>query len=223
MRIARLPFILVVLLSLAASLPAAAQTPSPRATPAPPGYVLVAYIGADEWREPLPAVEPGVDLGDRSLLEALREGGFVIYFRHAATDTTYDQNVDLAYCSTQRNLSQLGRDQSVMIGEGFEVLGIPVGEVRSSEMCRTKETAELAFGEVTPDPSLTPFVSAGEGEEAGKTEALREMLATPPEPGMNAVVVAHEFNIAEAAGLSLEEGEAAVFLPVAAAESVHQR
>ena len=222
MRATHLPFILVVLLTLAVSIPAAAQTPSSQATPAPPGYVLVAYIGADEWREPLPAIEPGVDLDDRSLLEALREGGFVIYFRHAATDTTYDQNVDLAYCSTQRNLSQLGRDQSVMIGEGFEALGIPVGEVRSSEMCRTKETAELAFGEVTPDPNLTPFVSAGEGEDAEKIEALREMLATSPEPGTNTVIVAHEFNIAEAAGLTLEEGEAAVFLPVADAESLRQ-
>lgn len=223
MRGLRLPFTLVALLVLAGSLPAAAQTPSPQATPATPGYVLVAKIGADEWREPLPEVEPGVDLGDRSLLDAMREGGFVIYVRHAATDTAYDQNVDLAYCSTQRNLSQLGRDQSARIGEGFEVLGIPVGEVRSSEMCRTRETAELAFGEVTPDPDLTPFVTAGEGDEEGKIEALREMLATAPEPGTNMVIVAHEFNISEAAGISLEEGEAAVFWPVVDAERVRQR
>lgn len=213
------PLLLAVLLTLIGSAPAAAQTPvpeaTPQATPAAEGFVLVAKIGADEWREPLPDVMPGVDLGDRSLLEALREGGFVIYFRHAATDTAYDQNVDLRYCSTQRNLSQLGKDQSVEIGEGIEALGIPVGEVRSSEFCRAKETAALAFEEVTLDPMLTPFT--GEVDEAGearKTAALVELLSTSPDPGTNRVIVAHQANITAAAGVELEEGEAAVFLPV---------
>lgn len=211
------PLFLIVLLMLVGSVPAAAQIPvpeaSPQATPVAQGFVLVAKIGADEWREPLPEVEPGIDLGDRSLLEALREGGFVIYVRHAATDTSYDQNVDLAYCSTQRNLSQLGKDQSVEIGEGIEALGIPVGEVRSSEFCRARETAELAFGKVTPDPMLTPFVGeVDEGEDARKTAALVELLSTSPEPGTNRMIVAHQYNITEAAGVDLEEGEAAVFL-----------
>jgi phosphohistidine phosphatase SixA len=223
MRAPRLLITILALLTLAGSLPAAAQTPSaspqasPGATPAPAGFVVVAYIEASEWAEPLPEVEPGVDLGGRTLLDALREGGFVIYFRHAATDTSSDQNVDLRYCSTQRNLSQLGKDQSVAIGEGFEALQIPVGEVRSSEYCRARDTAELAFGgmaEVTPEPMLTPFESASEGEASGKTAWLVEALSTAPADGTNTVLVAHQFNITEAAGLSLEEGEAVVILPV---------
>ena len=137
--------LLTLVTLLAGMAPAAAQAPvaSPGASPVPDGFVLVATVGADEWAEPLPDALPGVDLGDRSLLEALREGGFVIYFRHAATDTAIDQNVDFEYCATQRNLSQRGRDQAAEIGAGFEALGIPVGEVRSSEFCRTQETAEL--------------------------------------------------------------------------------
>lgn len=218
MPITRLLLVLVALLTLVASLPVAAQTlvpqASPQATPTPDGFVLVAKVGADEWREPLPGVEWGVDLGDRTLLEALREGGFVIYFRHAATDTSYDQNVDLKNCATQRNLSQRGKEQSVAIGEGFEALGIPVGEVRSSGFCRTKETAELAFGEVTLDPDLTPFTATvSEPEEQQKAEALVELLSTPPEEGTNRVIVAHQHNIAEAAGIELDEGEGAIFLP----------
>ena len=108
------------LLTLAGGFPAAAQVPpaSPEASPVAQRWVVVAYIGAEEWAEPLPAVEPGMDLGDRTLAEALQEGGFLIYIRHAATDTAVDQDVDLRYCSTQRNLSQRGKDQAAGIGAG---------------------------------------------------------------------------------------------------------
>ena len=205
--------LLLILATLAAAVPAAAQTPV--ASPAPGGFVLVATIEADAWVEPLPEAMPGVDLGDRTLPEALREGGFVIYFRHAATDTAADQNVDFRYCSTQRNLSQLGKDQAAEIGVAFEALGIPVGEVRSSEFCRAKETAELAFGRVEVDPGLTPLPEDSEEEKAAKAEAFAGLLSTPPEPGTNRVVVGHQSNIASVLpDLELAEGEAAVFLPV---------
>jgi phosphohistidine phosphatase SixA len=205
---------LVALLTFTGVVPVTASTPEPQATPDPDLFLLVAYIGADDWLDPLPQVEPDVDLGGRTLLEAMREGGFVIYFRHAATDTAYDQDVDLESCATQRNLSQLGRDQSRDIGEGFRELGIPVGMVRSSEFCRARETAELAFGMVTLDPDLTPFTTPSPVDEGQQTEALRDMLGTQPETGTNTVIVAHQFNITEAAGIELAEGEAAVFMPV---------
>ena len=209
----RLLLAVVTLLVLAGSLPAAAQTPA--ASPVPGGFVLVATIGADQWKDPLPDVLSGVDLGDRSLLEALREGGFVIYFRHAATATSSDQNVDLANCATQRNLSQRGKDEAAEIGAAFAALGIPVGEVRSSEFCRTAQTAKLAFGEdgVTLDPELTPLPEDTPAEKGVKADALRELLSTPP-AGTNRVVVGHQSNIAALLpDLELAEGEAAVFLP----------
>ncbi len=215
----RLLVVILTVLTLIGSAPALAQTPvpeaSPGATPAPSreGFVLVAIIGADEWREPLPTVLPGVDLGDLSLLEALQEGGFVIYVRHGATDTAYDQNVDLTDCATQRNLSETGREQAKEIGAGFTALGIPVGEVRSSEFCRAAETAKLAFGKDMPDPMLTPLPEDTSAEQEAKAEALRELLSTPPEAGTNTVIVAHQHNI-DPLGIDLDEGEAAVFLPV---------
>jgi phosphohistidine phosphatase SixA len=207
------------LLTLVGGVPASAQTPvaSPGASPVAQRFVLVATIGADEWIDPLPDAMPGVEFGDRTLLETLREGGFVIYFRHAATDTAADQNVDLAYCATQRNLSQRGKDQAAEIGAGFAALGIPVGEVRSSEFCRTRETAELAFGEVEVDPMLTPLPEDSPEEKAAKAEAFAELLSTPPESGTNTVIVGHQSNIAALLpDLELDEGEAAVFLPAGA-------
>jgi hypothetical protein len=91
-----------------------------------------------------------------------------------------------------------------------------VGEVRSSEFCRTKDTAELAFGSdaVTVDPELTPLPEDSEAEKQAKAQALAELLSTPPASGTNTVIVAHQSNIAAVLpGMELDEGEAAVFLP----------
>ena len=48
-----------------------------------------------------------------SIAEALRGGGYVVYFRHADTGTPGAEppNVDLNRCETQRNLIDRGRDQ----------------------------------------------------------------------------------------------------------------
>jgi phosphohistidine phosphatase SixA len=152
-----------------------------------------------------------------ALVEALREGGYVIYFRHARTDFTMPDSdrFNLADCSTQRNLSEDGRADARAIGEAFRALRIPVGAVLSSEYCRTRETAELAFGRVEPTRDLTSRVATmTPEEEAERIEALRRLLATPPAPGTNTVLVGHQFNLQDATGVTIAEGEAAIFAPV---------
>lgn len=194
----------------------AAQMATAVATPEAPGFHLVAKVRSEEWTSPLPALENGADIGDRSLLEALREGGFVIYIRHASTDfSTVDEGpVDLQDCAAQRTLSEVGRVESRRLGESIDELNIPVGVVLSSEICRAWETAALAFGEVDLTSDLTAFDTASsEAEEVERTDALRTLLATPPEPGTNTFVVGHLVNITIAAGVTMEEGEAAIFLP----------
>jgi hypothetical protein len=42
---------------------------------------------------------------------------------------------------------------------------------------------------------------------------LRRLLATRPPAGQNTVLVSHGFNLQGATGLSVEEGESAVFTP----------
>jgi phosphohistidine phosphatase SixA len=166
----------------------------------------------------MPPLEPGADIGDESLVEAMREGGFVIYIRHASTDfsTVDEEPVDLADCTAQRTLSEVGRLESRRIGESIVDLDIPVGVVLSSEMCRAWETAELAFGEVELTSDLTVFATASsEAEEDERTDVLRALLATPPEAGTNTFVVGHLVNITVAANVTMEEGEAAIFMPSA--------
>lgn len=155
-----------------------------------------------------------------ALVEALRRGGYVIYFRHAATDYSIPESQQgeawWQSCDPQvvRNLSQAGRRQAQAIGQAFRALQIPVDRVLSSEFCRVAETARLAFGEVELSTDLTGFGTADEAERERRVAALQTMLATPPPAGANTILVAHGFNIQAAANVSLPEGGAAIFEPL---------
>ena len=202
-----------------------AQETTPVGMAEVPGFRLAARVLAEEWGTLTTATatpEAGEELAGAALQAALREGGFVIYFRHARTDFSQDDTDlgDLENCATQRNLSAEGREQARLIGEAIAALNFPIGEILSSELCRTRETAELAFGRVTLLPDLTSFGTAGsEAEEEARVEALRRLLATPPAPGTNTVLVGHLFNIQGAAGIGLAEGEAAIFAPSGTVEA----
>ena len=151
-----------------------------------------------------------------ALADALRDGGYVLYFRHAATDFSQEDTDtrNLRNCRTQRNLTSQGRADARAIGRGFRRLRIPVGAVLASKYCRTRQTARLAFGGVRTTLDLTSLPSAStERERDRRIAALRRLLGTPPRKGTNTVLVAHLFNIEAAANISLEEGEAAVFKP----------
>jgi broad specificity phosphatase PhoE len=153
--------------------------------------------------------------GGRDLLARLRQGGHIIFIRHAATEPTQDNpRPDLADPSTQRNLSDAGRNQARQLGRAIRRLRIPVGTVLASPYTRTRETAELAFGRdrvrVTRDLLNEAFPGTDDEDLARR---LRRLLATRPPAGQNTVLVSHGFNLQEATGLSVAEGESAVFTP----------
>jgi virginiamycin B lyase len=156
-------------------------------------------------------------LEGRALVRALQDGGYVIYFRHAATDFSQeDTNTrNLRDCPTQRNLNAKGRADARAIGRGFRELRIPIGTVLASRYCRTRQTASLAFGRVRTTIDLTSLPSSPTAAERNRRiAALRRLLSTPPPARVNTVLIAHLFNIQAAANASLEEGEAAVFRPL---------
>jgi phosphohistidine phosphatase SixA len=150
-----------------------------------------------------------------ALVERLGRGGYVLAFRHAATDpSATDMTGDPRDCSRQRNLNARGRRQAREIGRAFRRLGIPVGRVLASPFCRTRDTARLAFGRVRASDSLLsadffPDEGAG-GRQAGR---LRQLLGERPRRSTNTVLVSHAFAIDDATGVSLAEGEAAVVVP----------
>jgi phosphohistidine phosphatase SixA len=154
--------------------------------------------------------------GER-LVSALRDGGYVIYFRHTATDWSEDDQhpVDLSDCDTQRNLSPAGRDQARAIGEAFETLDIPVGQVLSSPYCRAVDTAQLAFGRAESEPVLENLEGVdSDAESEMRTNGLRRLLSTSPQGGTNSVLSGHGYNIqAIAEETGTEEGDAEIFRP----------
>jgi phosphohistidine phosphatase SixA len=172
----------------------------------------------DQKSEPAPTLDP------RSLVRGLRNGGYVIYFRHAATDQSQEDSdrIDLKNCATQRNLSEKGREQARSIGKVFTALGIRVSDVMSSPYCRCVDTAKLAFGEVRILRDLEFAIAKSETESRRLGAVLHRLLATTPRPGTNTVLVAHSANLKEAVGVwPRPEGVAHVFQPQDGGRAVH--
>jgi broad specificity phosphatase PhoE len=146
--------------------------------------------------------------GGDALVGDLRDGGYVLVFRHTATETRIDEQESLRSCSRQRNLSADGRAQAREIGEAIRGLEIPIGDVRASPMCRTRDTAELAFGRVTTDRRLiSPGVIGTVEDDDRRARQLRELVDTPPPEGTNTIIVTHTGTIGAALDESLDEGE----------------
>ncbi len=161
-----------------------------------------------------PAVATAAQLTPTEAVALLRGGGFVLYFRHAATDFGKNdaQMTSFEDCDTQRNLTDRGRDDARAIGAAIRALGIPIGQVRASPYCRTVETATLAFGRA----EKTQAVRGGpaQPDSAERYAALRKLLAQRPARGMNDVIVSHGNPFIAVAGPPyLAEGEAAVVEP----------
>ena len=70
---------------------------------------------------------------NENLLNQLRDGGKLIFIRHAYAPGGGDpDNFNLKDCSTQRNLNSQGRKQAKNIGEFFEKNNIKIEYVLSS-------------------------------------------------------------------------------------------
>lgn len=153
-----------------------------------------------------------------ALLQALRKGGFVLYMRHATTDTNRPDrvpSVDLDDCATQRPLTDAGRKLARQIGRYLLEARIPVTEVWVSPLCRTRETAQLAFGErAQVDRNLTYTANLTATQKQPLLAAARQHLSTPVAPGGNRVLVSHSTNLADLIGYYITpEGTMAVFAP----------
>jgi len=84
---------------------------------------------------------------DKSILDLLKKGGFVLYARHGQATVGVDQpSLNFRDCVTQRNLSESGRREAVYFGQLLRHLQIPISSpIVVSPFCRTIETAQLAF------------------------------------------------------------------------------
>ncbi len=161
-------------------------------------------------------------LSDSQLVEALRSGGYVIVFRHGASNAdqadTDPLNVDQpGNEAKQRHLNDKGRATARAWKEAFRKMGIPVGKVYSSKLFRAQETARLGFGEPTTTFDVTEgnqIVSPNENNR--RAAMLRKMASTVPDAGTNTIIVTHKPNVIDAFGkdwFEVKEGEASIFKP----------
>ena len=79
------------------------------------------------------------------IISKLQSGGNIVFIRHAIAPGNGDpENFNIKDCSTQRNLSEEGINQSKKIGAFFKKNNISIAKVLSSEWCRCKDTAKYA-------------------------------------------------------------------------------
>ena len=142
----------------------------------------------------------------------LREGEHIVLLRHAmAPGATEPTNFDIEKCSTQRNLSERGRQQARKIGALFAARAAPTGRVLTSRYCRTKETARLAFGDAEEFAPLDP-PAADEKARKEQLEAILQEIRNYTGSG-NYIFVTHLETIQALTGQPAREGEALIVTP----------
>jgi phosphohistidine phosphatase SixA len=154
-----------------------------------------------------------------ALRDAMLAGGYVIYFRHAATDFGQNDDRMSGYedCAQQRNLTERGRSDARAIGAAIRRLRIPVTTVLASPFCRTRETAELVFGHATVDARVRG--GPARPEDPQRYAELRTLLSTAVPGGSNVAIVSHGNPFTAVVGPPyLAEGEAAVIRPLGQGE-----
>ncbi|MEL6353038.1 MAG: histidine phosphatase family protein [Cyanobacteria bacterium J06627_28] len=144
------------------------------------------------------------------LMEADEET-YVVLLRHAIAPGTGDPaNFQLNDCSTQRNLSEAGRQQAMEIGEVFRDRNIPVTKVLSSQWCRCLETAELMdIAPVEPFSPLNSFFRDRSTAES-QTAQVKDYVAETEAASGVIVMVTHQVNITALSDIVPQSGSAVV-------------
>ena len=148
---------------------------------------------------------------NKKLITQLEEGGKLIFIRHAYAPGSGDpDNFNLNDCSTQRNLSKEGQRQAKYIGEFFRNNKVKIDKVLSSEWCRCKETAKIAFKNFSTNSFLNSFYSSKFAKNKDKqVKALKEYIKKF-KSDKNLVLVTHYVLISEILNYGPSSGEIVV-------------
>ena len=133
-----------------------------------------------------------------TVINSLKQGGKIIFIRHAYAPGNGDPlNFDLSNCKSQRNLNSKGIVQSKKIGLFFEENSIPVSKVFSSEWCRCKDTAKIAFNKYETKFFLNSFYDERfKKNKVKQIKKIKKFINEWNEKG-NLVLVTHYVVISE--------------------------
>jgi len=167
---------------------------------------------------------PGHAADLEGLVASLKDGGYVLVFRHGATDDSQKDVYPFKFddMTAQRQLSEKGRSMARELGAALKKLGVPIGAVYTSQLNRAVETGKLLGGKgVAPVDALTDSGAGSssamanpDGKNAKVGRAVRDLVNTPPKAGVNNLAVTHKTNVADAFGrefADIREGEALVY------------
>ena len=145
---------------------------------------------------------------NKNLINQLKDGGKLIFIRHAYAPGNGDpNNFNLNDCSTQRNLNVDGRKQAKDIGEFFKENKIDIYRVLSSEWCRCKETADIAFEDFSTKNFLNSFYSSKYAKNKdNQIEALNNYIKKF-KSDKNLIFVTHYVLISEVLNYGPSSGE----------------
>ena len=162
-------------------------------------YLIIIFI----------CINPSVKADSKKILiDELQKGGKLIFIRHAYAPGGGDpDNFDINDCNTQRNLSDRGRIQSQKIGNFFEKNKISIGKVYSSEWCRCKETASIAFKKYETKKFLNSFFSSKFANNRKKQIIDFDKFLINWDKDQNLIFVTHYVVISEILNYAPSSGE----------------
>ena len=147
-------------------------------------------------------------LSEDKILESLKEGGKIIFIRHAYAPGGGDpQNFNINDCSTQRNLNDKGITQSKFIGEFFKTKKIKIDKVLSSDWCRCKDTAKFAFNDFETFDALNSFFSAKFAKNEKKQIKDLKNYIKNWKSNKNLILVTHYVVISSILNIAVGSGE----------------
>jgi phosphohistidine phosphatase SixA len=154
------------------------------------------------WR-----AEASTETTHAELAKLWRRDGGALLVRHAATESGLGDppGLVLGQCSTQRNLSDAGRQASRAMGAWMKAQQFKPDAVLSSQWCRCQDTARLAFGAFEDWTALNSTFD-GQGDPTAQQKALRARLQAMPK-GRSEVWVTHQVIMTALTGAYPEMGE----------------
>ncbi len=138
--------------------------------------------------------------------------GYVLLLRHSLAPGVGDpENFKLGDCSTQRNLSQEGRDDASEIGAWIKRQKVKIYRVESSRWCRARQTAKLLdIGKVKLNKNLDSLFRESNLESHPKTLKTKQQIISHRNKSGLLVLVGHYVNIAALVGVGVDSGEGVI-------------
>ena len=159
--------------------------------------------------------------------DVLRKGGYTLFFRHTQSDwrdaktaqpqpptrgkaaVKIDKTDKADPCAGERQLSEEGRADARALGIAVKSLNLPITEVTAANLCRMRETAQIAFGAPKTALDLAPRPGVSISLSAQAAALVRLTRAPLPDHGIRVII--GDYEMAQALyGVTLAEGDALV-------------